>query len=139
MRGMRRVANEDDVLVKPRLRSARATNVDHGDARCRAFDIRRWPFSHGANNCSQAATVPSRSSVSKPACRHDASSHSTMNVEVLLVEAVAVRLEHAVLVFDEVERECLERKRRAEPDESGLPHVEVGPEMRRVPWRGWHC
>ena len=64
--------------------------------------------------------------------RHDASSHSTMNVEVLFVEAVAVRLEHAVLVLDEVEREGLERQGGAEPDEPRRAGVEIGRELLGV-------
>jgi hypothetical protein len=48
-----------------------------------------------------------------------------MNVDGLLVETVAVRLEDAVLVLDEVEGEGLERKRCAQPDEPGRPHIEI--------------
>ena len=40
-----------------------------------------WPPSHGANIASHAAIVPSMSSRSQPALRHDSGSHSTMNAD----------------------------------------------------------
>ena len=70
-------------------------------------------------------------SESKPAARHDASSHSTMNVDSLLVESIAVRLEDAVLVLDEEEREGIERQRGAEPDEAGRAARRDRARMRR--------
>ena len=53
-----------------------------GDLVGGAFESSRCPFSQGANSASHAATVSASDIRSKPAARHDASSHSTMNVEV---------------------------------------------------------
>ena len=50
----------------------------------------------------------------------------------VLVEAITVRLEHPVLVLDEVERERSERERGAQPDELRPADVEVGLEMLGV-------
>jgi hypothetical protein len=57
-------------------------NEIHGERRCGALLRRACPSSHGANMRSQAATVAPSSIASKPALRHDCSSHSTMKAEL---------------------------------------------------------
>ncbi|MOA39896.1 hypothetical protein D3C78_1617110 [compost metagenome] len=49
-----------------------------------ALEIRGWPSSCLANNCSQKAIASSFSIVSSPAARHTSSGASTMKVEVVL-------------------------------------------------------
>ena len=132
MRRMRRIADEDDVLVKPGL-------VLHADER-RPWRAQMARVGHqpvpGEPPPEQLLTRGDRSLEIEPVeARVPPRPLIALDDERggALIEAIAVRLEHAVFVFDEIERECFERKRGAEPDVSGRPHVEVGLEMRSVP------
>ena len=118
MRGVRGVADEHDVLVKPLLvphaHEGRPWRRQVPRVRHQAMALQPWREQRlaGRDRAVQIERVEAR----VPPRRFVALDDERRG---LFVEAVAVRLEDAVLVLDEVERERVERKRRAEPDEPG--------------------
>src|SRR5688572_3200163 len=131
MRRMRSVADEDGVVVEPRAvadankagpRGRRRECVRMEAVAVEPRGEQRFAGRHGAWQVEAVeAGVPPRGVVTFD----DAGGR-------LGIEAVAMRLENTMRVLDEIKRERLEGKRRAEPDVLGFPDIEVRLEVSGV-------
>ena len=90
------------------------------------FEISGWPSRYSTKSFSQKAIASSFSIVSRPAARQTLLGRLDDEGRGVVVEAVGVRLEPAVLGLLEGEGERLEQLRRAEPDEAAVAQVDVG-------------
>ena len=131
MRGVRRVANENDIAVKPpciaharELRPGRRHTVRRvAHEAMLAKPLGEHRFAGGDGGIGVHAIEPGRAP-RRLVALDDERGHA-------IVEAVAVRLEDAVRVLHDEECECVERQRCTEPDEARGTNVEVGLERQR--------
>ena len=96
------------------------------------FAIRRWPSSQGANSRSQKAIVLGGIELIEAGGAPVRLGGFDDEGRCVVIEAIGVRLEPAVLGLDEDESERLEHPMRAEPDELVASDVDLRLEMRGV-------
>src|SRR5262249_29997597 len=132
MRGMRRVSHEHDVLVKP-ARVAYAG--EGGPRRARAMrGVRHQPVAAKMIRKESLARGDRLLDIQRIESRGAPGCLVALDDEgrQLVVETIAVRLEDAVLVLDEVEGERVEGERGAEPHKSRRPMIDVRAKRLRV-------
>ena len=135
---MRGVADQDDAIVEPGTipDANKAGPGRSGRERVGAEAVPVEPLAEEGlarrNRARQIEPVEPRASPGRLVALDDERGR-------LVVESVAVGLEYAVCILDEIERERLEGKGRAEPDVPGGPNIEVGPELARRGARASRC